>query len=114
MGFTTISFPVVSSVSAENTFIKNSPVNMIKQTDSELIYEIEVNGEILRYEEQIKENNNKTKIETKVYKLVDGKKKLVDNSKKEIIKTESQVEFIKNWFYENIYGEQWIATIRDN
>lgn len=95
LGFTTVSSPLKTYAAGEqNSIINDSPVNMIKQTDSELIYEMETDGEVLRYEEKIKENKNKTKIETKIYKFINGKKVLVDNSKKEIINSDSQVEFI--------------------
>lgn len=94
MVFTTIAFPVQSYAFTENETINNNFLHMVKQTDTEVIYEVEENEELLRYEEYIKESDNKTEIETNVYKIVNGQKQLVDHSKKEIIKTESQVEFI--------------------
>lgn len=94
MVFTTIAFPVQSYASTENEMINDNFLHMIKQTDTEVIYELEDNGELLRYEEYIEESNNKTKIETNIYKIVNGQKQLVDHSKKEIVKTVSQVEFV--------------------
>lgn len=66
MGFTTIAFPIQSYAFTENKTINNNSLHMIKQTDIELIYEVEDNGALLRYEEYMEESNNKTKIETNV------------------------------------------------
>lgn len=50
-GFTTVIFPLESYAAAKNE-ISNDSINMIKQTNSELIYEVEQDGVLLRYEEE--------------------------------------------------------------
>mgnify|MGYP003560396838 FL=1 len=79
LSFATVGSPLHTYASESTTEIPNSPVKIIESSDTMLIYEIEEDGEILRYEEDIKSNKNKTKIETKVYKEENGKLKLIDN-----------------------------------
>lgn len=51
-----------------NNIIKStSSLNIITQTEDILIYEIEIDGELLRYEEEIKESKDITEIITNIY-----------------------------------------------
>ncbi|WPK12790.1 hypothetical protein R6U77_03545 [Lysinibacillus louembei] len=94
-GFTTIIFPLESYAAAKNE-ISNDSINMIKQTNSELIYEVEQDGVLLRYEEEIQEYENKTEVKTKIYQVNNGEKVLIEDSKKEFIETNSFIEIIKD------------------
>ena len=84
LSFATVGSPLHTYASESTTEIPNPPVKIIESSDTMLTYEIEEDGEILRYEADIKSNKNLTKTETKVYKEENGKLKLIDNFKTEI------------------------------
>lgn len=89
------SITYASEKSVENT----NAMNIITQTDDKVIYEIEKDDEKLRYEEDIKHNKNKTKIQTKVYKKENkGSFKLIDNFTTEIIENDTlnSIEIIQS------------------
>lgn len=108
LSFTTLISPTITFAS-ESNLVKvdsvndlpeiNDPLNIITQTDNEIVYEIELDGEKLRYEENIEHLANKVIVHTKVYKNVDQNLfKLIDNFTTEIVNNAAQepVELIQS------------------
>ncbi|MCA1066657.1 hypothetical protein QTG56_00655 [Rossellomorea sp. AcN35-11] len=70
--------PKYSNASEKDVDFPEGELNFIVQTNEISIYEIEENGEKLRYEESTIESEESTKIHTKVFNITGGESKLVD------------------------------------
>ncbi|WP_066172618.1 hypothetical protein [Bacillus marinisedimentorum] len=83
-------------VAAEKADLENGEIMLIKDTADKAIYQQNVDGELLEYQETITVNKNRTKVKVKVYKVEGKKKKLIDNYKSTIIEEGDAVLTVEN------------------